>query len=127
MIVVQIAACVSFPCRSSPVEVVDPSQLETFLASKDRVLVEFSPRAGKIYGTSALTGLVFKEFAASSLDTVCVRCVDATKSGIEKVPFLPPLYVIYRNGQRLGQCSGYTTSDMLKDLVTSAHDGFIQV
>lgn len=125
-IFVQIAACVSFPFRSS-VEIVEPLQLETFLLSKERVIVEFSSRVGGIYGTSALTGMVFKDFAASSEDTVCVRCLDKTKSGIEPVPFLPPLYVMYLNGQNVGHCSGYTTSGMFKELVSGAHDGWLEV
>lgn len=121
----QIVACVSFPFRKS-VDIVDPSQLETFLSSNERVIVEFTPRIGGIYATSALTGVVFKEFAASSPDTMCVRCVDKAKSGMKDVPFLPPLYVLYRNGQNVGHCSGYTTSGMFKELVGGTHDGWVE-
>lgn len=64
--------------------------------------------------------MVFKDFAASSDDTVCVRCVDKTKSEIGS------LYVLYRNGQDIGHCNGYTTSGMLKDLVSGAHDGWLE-
>lgn len=121
----QLLACASFPFRKS-VDIVEPLQLETFLSSHERVIVEFTPCLGGIYGTSALTGLVFKEFAASSPDTVCVRCFDKTKSGMPDVPFLPPLYVLYRNGQNVGYCSGYTTSDMFQQLANGAHAGWLE-
>lgn len=116
VILLQLLAFISLPCRSS-VQVVDPSDLDSFLSSREQVIVEFSSRMGEIYGTSALTGLVFKEFSFSSGDIVCVRCLDKTKSGVSPLPFFPPLYVSYRNGKRVGHCSGYTTSRMFKELL----------
>eukprot|EP00440_Ansanella_granifera_P045943 gb/GFBE01049762.1/.p1 GENE.gb/GFBE01049762.1/~~gb/GFBE01049762.1/.p1 ORF type:complete len:162 (+),score=32.28 gb/GFBE01049762.1/:1-486(+) len=130
VLLLQIIVILIFPVRAvmkPKMEVVDPAELDQFVAKNRHVIVKFSSNmAERFYGTCFLTGIVFQLFAEANPSVSCARCIDKTKAGVEDAPLFPPMFVYYANGKAVAHRNGYTTGADLTDLIYLSSDDHME-
>lgn len=104
--------------KNASLQVIPPCSFDDALTSGGRMVVQFASCAAQLTGSCALADTVFNGFAKEVPEgVICAHCSDSSKSGIDPLPLLPPLFAVYDNGKVVGYCNGFTTSSELTKLM----------
>eukprot|EP00427_Karlodinium_veneficum_P043922 CAMPEP_0169266166 /NCGR_PEP_ID=MMETSP1016-20121227/46226_1 /TAXON_ID=342587 /ORGANISM="Karlodinium micrum, Strain CCMP2283" /LENGTH=123 /DNA_ID=CAMNT_0009350001 /DNA_START=132 /DNA_END=503 /DNA_ORIENTATION=+ len=86
--------------KNASLQVIPPCSFDDALTSGGRMVVQFASCAAQLTGSCALADTVFNGFAKEVPEgVICAHCSDSSKSGIDPLPLLPPLFAVYDKGK----------------------------